>query len=113
MNPEASHVEKYDALVSMDVIEHFQKNEVGIVADNYASLLKPNGFAIIGTPNIASQKFASQRRLNSHPFEFDYDEFDLVLSKSFKNVFIFTMTDEIVSTQFPKLAWYLMAICTK
>ena len=59
------------------------------------------------------KKFASERRLNSHPFEFDYDEFDLVLSKSFKNVFIFTMTDEIVSTQFPKLAWYLMAICTK
>ena len=22
-------------------------------------------------------------------------------------------TDEIVSTQFPKMAWYLMAICTK
>ena len=63
---------------------------------------KKDGFAIIGTPNVASKKFASKRRLNSHPFEFDYDFFEDTLSKAFKNVFVFTMTDEIVSTQFQK-----------
>tara|TARA_B100000989_G_scaffold109397_1_gene80282 strand:- start:2124 stop:2783 length:660 start_codon:yes stop_codon:yes gene_type:complete len=107
------HEEQYDVVVSMDVIEHFEKSDIDLVANNYSKLLKPGGFAVIGTPNIASQKFASQRRINSHPFEFDYDEFDNVLNKAFRNVFVFSMTDEIVSTQFPKMAWYLMAICTK
>ena len=113
LDPDPSHIEKYDALVSMDVIEHFEKNDVESVTKNYSRLLKPGGFAVIGTPNIASQQYASQRRINSHPFEFDYDEFDRVLNTAFSNVFVFSMTDEIVSTQFPKMAWYLMAICTK
>ena len=112
-NISSNHKNKYDVVVSMDVIEHFKKKDVGTIAKNYSNLLKKDGFAIIGTPNVASKKFASKRRLSSHPFEFDYDFFEDTLSKAFKNVFVFTMTDEIVSTQFPKMSWYLMAICTK
>ena len=103
----------FDVVVSMDVIEHFQFEETEQVASNYASLLKPGGFAVIGTPNIASQPYASQRRRDSHPFEFRHDQFEDVLNSAFSNVFMFSMTDEIVSTQFPKLSWYLMALCTK
>jgi 2-polyprenyl-3-methyl-5-hydroxy-6-metoxy-1,4-benzoquinol methylase len=105
--------EKFDALVSMDVIEHFDKNDLNRVVKNYASLIKKNGFAVIGTPNIESRKFASKRRLDTHPFEFNSNEFEKLLLKHFKNVFLFTMTDEIVSTCFPGMSWYLIAICTK
>ncbi|KAB8036825.1 methyltransferase domain-containing protein [Silvanigrella paludirubra] len=103
----------FDVVVSMDVIEHFTKEQTEIVASNYAKLTSDNGFAIIGTPNIASQPFASKRRIESHIHEFEPQEFETLLKRHFKNVFLFSMTDETVSTSFSKMAWYLMAICTK
>lgn len=104
---------EFDAVVSMDVIEHFTKEQTEIVAANYARLVKPGGFAVIGTPNRASAHWASQRRLESHLHEFDPQEFEELLSRHFGRVFLFSMTDEIVSTSFKPLAWYLMALCVK
>lgn len=105
--------EKFNVLISLDVIEHFTKEQTEIVAKNYANLIEEDGFAIIGTPNIASKPYASQRRLDSHIHEFTYDEFEELLNRNFKRVFIFSMTDEIVSTTFPKMSWYFMALCIK
>ena len=113
LKPSKSFANKFDVVVSMDVIEHFKKNKLGTVVDSYYNLLNSDGFAIIGTPNIASRPYASQRRLDTHEFEFTRDEFEKTLSKKFKNVFIFSMTDEVVSTSFPNMAWYFVAICTK
>ena len=113
LSPCDEHLGAYDAVVSMDVIEHFSEEDIPQVVANYERLLKPDGFAVIGTPNVASREFASERRLSTHPFEFSHDEFRSALSRSFRHVFIFSMTDEIVSTQFPGLSWYLMALCAK
>lgn len=88
-------VEKYDGLVSLDVIEHFEKKDIDRVVDNYYSLLKKDGVAVIGTPNIKSQQYASARRKASNPFEFNYEEFYNALSNKFENVFVFSMTDSI------------------
>lgn len=108
-----AHKAMYDVVVSMDVIEHFPQPDISIVVNNYASLLKDGGYAIIGTPNVASRAYASQRRLDTHPFEFSAKEYEEALRAGFSNVFIFSMTDEVVSTSFPELAWYFMAICVK
>lgn len=113
LKPSKSFVNKFDVVVSMDVIEHFKKENLGTVVDSYYNLLNSNGFAIIGTPNIASRPYASQRRLDTHEFEFTRDELEETLLKKFKNVFIFSMTDEVVSTSFPNMAWFFIAICTK
>jgi 2-polyprenyl-3-methyl-5-hydroxy-6-metoxy-1,4-benzoquinol methylase len=113
LKPSKSFVNKFDVVVSMDVIEHFKKQKLGTVVDSYYNLLNSDGFAIIGTPNIASRPYASQRRLDTHEFEFTRDEFEKTLLKKFKNVFIFSMTDEVVSTSFPNMAWFFIAICTK
>lgn len=113
LKPDPELSGKFDAIVSMDVIEHFKRDKIDGVIRAYKDLLKDGGFAIIGTPNIASRPFASQRRLATHEFEYTPDEFEHDLSKQFKNVFLFSMTDEIVSTQFNKLSWYLMALCVK
>lgn len=113
LDPDARYLSSADVVVSMDVIEHFQREDINNVVQNYCSLLRPNGFAVIGTPNIESQRFASQRRLEIHPFEFSAAEFREALEKSFSNVFLFSMNDEIVSTQYDKMAWYLMALCVK
>ena len=113
LKPSKSFLNEFDVVVSMDVIEHFTKRKIDTVVDSYYNLLNSDGFAIIGTPNIASRPYASQRRLDTHPFEFTRDEFEETLLKKFKNVFIFSMTDEVVSTSFPNMAWYFVAICTK
>lgn len=113
LKPSKFLVNKFDVVVSMDVIEHFKKQKLGTVVDSYYNLLNSDGFAIIGTPNIASRPYASQRRLDTHEFEFTRDEFEKTLLKKFKNVFIFSMTDEVVSTSFPNMAWFFIAICTK
>lgn len=109
----SSHKTIYDVVVSMDVIEHFKEEDTNRVAENYAKLTKKGGFAIIGTPNMISRPYASKRRLETHLHEFNPDEFESLLSKYFKHVFLFSMTDEVVSLSFPKLAWYLMALCVK
>jgi 2-polyprenyl-3-methyl-5-hydroxy-6-metoxy-1,4-benzoquinol methylase len=113
LKPSKSFINKFDVVVSMDVIEHFKREKLGTVVDSYYNLLNSDGFAIIGTPNIASRPYASQRRLDTHEFEFTRDEFEETLLKKFKNVFVFSMTDEVVSTSFPNMAWYFIAICTK
>jgi len=66
---------QFDAVVSMDVIEHFTAEQVDKVAGNYAKLTRPGGFAAIGTPNIASQNYASERRRATHLHEFEPAEF--------------------------------------
>lgn len=110
---DVGNFKKFDVVVSMDVIEHFEKEDTETVAANYAKLIKDSGFAVIGTPNISSKPFASQRRLSSHIHEFEPKEFETLLRKHFKHVFLFSMTDEVVSTSFLPMSWYLMAICTK
>lgn len=109
----SNHKTQYDVVVSMDVIEHFSKSDTEIVAKNYAALTKDTGFAVIGTPNIASAPYASARRKALHIHEFTPQEFEELLSRNFKRVFLFSMTDEVVSTGFSKMAWYLMALCVK
>jgi 2-polyprenyl-3-methyl-5-hydroxy-6-metoxy-1,4-benzoquinol methylase len=113
LKPSKSFSNKFDVVISMDVIEHFKKEKLGTVVESYYNLLNSEGFAVIGTPNIASRPYASQRRLDTHEFEFTRDEFEKTLLKKFKNVFVFSMTDEVVSTSFPNMAWFFIAICTK
>lgn len=109
----STYKKQYDAVISMDVIEHFTKDDTEKVARNYAELTQNDGFAVIGTPNIISRPFASKRRKLTHLHEFEPEELQISLSKYFKRVFLFSMTDEVISLSFPKLAWYLMALCIK
>lgn len=105
--------DEFDVVVMLDVIEHFLKSEGAQVLKNTQRFLKHKGFLVIGTPNKASQQFASMRRKSTHPFEYDFQEFRDSLQKYFPRVFIFSMTDETVSTGFPQMAWYLMGLCIK
>ena len=102
---------QFDVVVSHDVIEHFDLEEAATVLNSYKSLCKSNGFAIIGTPNVTSQPYASKRRLATHKHEYNAEEYREILEENFSKVFLFGMNDEIVSTQFLPMSWYLMAIC--
>lgn len=104
---------QFDSIVCMDVIEHFTREEGPVVVQSMANALNERGMLIIGTPNVRSQEFASQRRKMTHPFEYDYAAFKKILSDIFRRAIVFSMTDEVVSTGFSQMAWYFMGVCIK
>ncbi len=105
--------EAFDAVICLDVVEHFERPDAEAVVRNLAASLKPGGLAIIGPPNNISKPYASARRKASHPYEYDPQTFDELLACGFTRRSRYAMTDEVVSTCFTKLAWYLMAVCWK
>ena len=105
--------EGFDAVVSLDVVEHFERRDAERVVRHLAASLKPGGLAVIGTPNRVSAPHASARRKASHPFEYDPRTFEALLAHGFARRSVYAMTDEVVSTSFKDLAWYLMAVCWK
>lgn len=46
--------QQYDAVVALDVIEHFDRADVQRVFDAFARLLRPGGILVLRTPNGAS-----------------------------------------------------------
>lgn len=105
--------EEFSAVVCMDVIEHFTQSEGATVLTNLYESLRPGGVLIMGTPNALSARFASARRKATHPYEYDPDTFRELLDSQFGRSFVFSMTDETISTSFPKLAWYLLGLAVK
>ena len=105
--------EAFDAVVCLDVVEHFQRRDAETVMRNLSASLKEGGVAIVGTPNSVSAPYASPRRKASHPFEYDPKTFGELLACGFQRRSIYAMTDEVVSTAFLNLAWYLMGVCWK
>lgn len=104
---------QFDSIVCMDVIEHLSEEEGYLAVRSMAGLLSDRGMLIIGTPNIRSREFASQRRKATHLFEYDYAGFKRLLSGFFRRALIFSMTDEVASTSFSQLAWYFVGVCVK
>ena len=69
-----------------------------------------NGIFIIGTPTIQSQEYASITSKAGHVNCKDEKELRNLVSKFFRNIFIFSMNDEVVHTGFHPMAHYLFAI---
>lgn len=103
----------FDAVVCLDVVEHFERPQAEQIVRSVAASLREEGVAIIGTPNSVSAPYASARRKASHPFEYDPRTFRELLACGFRRFHVYAMTDEVVSTGFLNLAWYLMAVCWK
>ena len=102
---------RFDAVVTLDVIEHiFQDNEDAFVA-RLASVLEPHGVLIIGTPNITSDQYANEHSRRGHVNLFSADRLRDLGLKHFNNVFMFSANDEMVHTGFSPLAHYLLALC--
>jgi len=104
---------KYDAIYSLDVIEHIKKKECSRFVKNIKNSLKSNGVLIIGAPSLSSQKYASKYSKKLHVNCFDKDQLENYLSKFFKNVFTFGMNDEVLHTGYDKMCHYVFAICIK
>lgn len=103
--------EAYDAIVSIDVIEHIPKEQEDLFLKTLRLNLSDDGIAVIGTPNITMTPFASKESQIGHVNLFDQKRLYTLLTTVFQNVFIFGMTDEVLHTGFEPMCCYIMAVC--
>lgn len=106
-------MDKFHGLACLDVIEHIEPALAGDFIDRLQDALKSYGVAVVGTPSVAGEAFASVHSKVGHINLYDPDRLRSELERHFRRVFMFSMNDEIVHTGFDKLAHYLMAVCVK
>jgi len=101
----------YDAIYSLDVIEHIRAADEDIYLSNLRDSLNEYGVLIIGSPSLESQPYASPPSKAGHVNCKSGRELKAVLEHYFHNVFLFSMNDEVVHTGYAPMAHYLFAIC--
>ena len=100
----------FDAALATDVVEHIPADKEDIFITNITSVLTSNSILILGTPNITSQKYASKQSTEGHVNPKNYLGLRGLLSYYFKNVLLFSMSDEVVHTGFYPMAQYLFGV---
>lgn len=111
--PEEITKRSYDAVICVDVIEHFPK-EIGVqILETYAALLRKGGMMIIGTPNRRSAEYRSESSRRVHIHEYEPDELKEVMQSIFPRVLHFSMNDEVVHTGFANMSWFFYNIAFK
>jgi len=105
--------QQYNAIYSLDVVEHIDKKHEHLYIQNIAQSLAPHGVALIGAPSLESQQYASPQSKMGHVNCKSAKEFKQYFQQHFHNVFIFSMNDEVVHTGFASMAHYLFALCSE
>jgi 2-polyprenyl-3-methyl-5-hydroxy-6-metoxy-1,4-benzoquinol methylase len=101
----------FDAIYSLDVLEHIAPDHERTFMSNLIASLAPAGVAIIGIPSLESQVYASPQSKAGHVNCKSGKVFKTFLENYFENVFVFSMNDEVVHTGFYPMAHYLFALC--
>jgi cyclopropane fatty-acyl-phospholipid synthase-like methyltransferase len=100
----------FDCVYSLDVLEHIEpKNEYCFLENSFASLDR-DGVGIIGVPSLESQPYASEQSRIGHINCKSAPVLRELMLGFFRNVFMFSMNDEVVHTGFHKMANYVFAI---
>jgi 2-polyprenyl-3-methyl-5-hydroxy-6-metoxy-1,4-benzoquinol methylase len=100
----------FDAVVSLDVIEHIERKDEDAYAKTITDNLTPEGMCVLGTPNDSASQYASKASQIGHVNMFVAERFTQLLRKHFVHVFMFGMNDEMVHTGFYPMCHYLMAV---
>lgn len=100
----------FDAVVSLDVVEHIEPESEDLYFDTIAANLEADGIAIVGTPNKTADVYASPMSKIGHVNLFDGQHLSGALTRLFHNVFLFGINDEVVHTGFTPMAHYLVGI---
>lgn len=103
---------RFDGAFALDVIEHVPESSEKRFIENIAKSLRPDAVCIIGTPNATASRYASAGAAASHINPKGGDNLRELMSHYFKNVFIFSMNDEVVHTGFYPMAHYLFGVGT-
>lgn len=100
----------FDAVVSLDVIEHIHVDYEDLFMQTMFDNLGPDGIGVIGTPNVTSSAYASAASQRGHINLYDSDRLAAALHKVFHNVFRFGMNDEVAHTGFAPMSHYLIHV---
>lgn len=103
--------QRVDGIYLVDVIEHIYPDEESTFLRNICGSLKEDGVALFGTPNKASEQYASENSRIGHVNVKTGQALRESCSAHFRNVFMFGMNDEVVHTGFLPMAHYLWALC--
>lgn len=101
----------FDGAYSLDVLEHIPPERENAYVTHLAASLTTSGVLIVGTPSLSSQAYASEPSRLGHINCKDAHGLKTLLARSFQNVFLFSMNDEVVHTGFYPLAHYYLALC--
>ena len=101
----------YDGIYALDVLEHIAPSDSEKFLSNICGSMSLSGAAIFGMPSLESQKYASEGSKQGHVNCQTGTELYTNLKVHFNNVFIFSMSDEVVHTGFLPMSHYLLALC--
>ncbi len=74
------------------------------------SSLGEDGVFLMGIPNITAAAYASSASKEGHINLKSHEDLRKLMGKFFRNVFVFSMNDEVVHTGFGPMAHYLIAM---
>jgi cyclopropane fatty-acyl-phospholipid synthase-like methyltransferase len=101
----------FDAAFSLDVLEHIAQSDERKFISNIVSSLTDDGVLLVGMPSLESQAYASPLSKIGHVNCKSGKDLKTLLETYFSNVFLFSMSDEVVHTGYQPMAQYLMALC--
>jgi hypothetical protein len=104
--------EVWDAIYSLDVLEHIAPMNEDRFLRHIKASLYPNGVFICGSPSWESQSYASPESAAYHTNCKKQEDFRRALHMHWDNVFVFGMNDEVVHTGYGPMCHYRLAICT-
>lgn len=104
----------FDAVVSLDVVEHIVPEIEEQYFDTVAANLTDEGIAVVGTPNETSDQYASAMSKAGHVNLFTAEHLMQAMSRVFHNVLPFGINDEVVHTGYAPMTHYLVFVgCNK
>lgn len=101
---------EFDAVFSLDVLEHIEPKDEERFIRNMVAPLKSSGVAIVGMPSIQSQAYASAHSRQGHVNCKDQHELKCLMQQYFEHVFMFGMNDEVVHTGFHAMSHYNLCL---
>jgi len=100
----------FDAIYSLDVMEHIPPEYEAVFMRNIKYMLRDNGVLIIGMPSLESQVYASEGSKAHHVNCKTENGLRSLLKQYFKNVFMFGMSDEVLTCSYGPMNHYRLAI---
>lgn len=100
----------FETVVSLDVVEHIEPDHEQLFLETIGKNLAGDGIAVIGTPNVTSEQYASPLSREGHVNLYDHDRLRTSLRRLFHNVFMFGINDEVVHTGYAPMCHYLIAV---
>ena len=101
----------FRGIYALDVLEHIRPGHEHAFLANMVKSLAPHGSMIIGMPSLESQAYASPQSKAGHVNCQTQAQLRATMARHFRNVFMFTMNDEVLGTGYAKMAHYLFALC--